>query len=95
MFVVSFRGVANRSIAQSFVLLHSAQLEMALIARRTWESIVVIVISSNLKQLEPWASKKHADIEVKGHICAYTQNAPNNEYLGQENGMRLVMNMRL
>ena len=25
---------------------------------------------------------KHADIKVKGHICTYTQNAPNNEYLG-------------
>ena len=24
---------------------------------------------------------KHADIKVKGHICTYTQNAPNNEYL--------------
>ena len=31
-----------------------------------------------------WNLKKHADIEVKGHICAYTQNAPNNEYLGIE-----------
>ena len=30
-------------------------------------------------------------IEVKGHIIlrAYTQNAPNNECLGQENSMRL------
>ena len=30
-----------------------------------------------------------------GHICAYTQNAPNSEYLDQENSMRLIMNMRL
>ena len=34
-------------------------------------------------------ARKHTDIKVKGHICAYTQNASNNEYLGQENGMRL------
>ena len=60
---------------------------------------LAIVISSNLKRLEPWASKKACiqyHIEVKGHICAYTQNAPNSEYLGQENGMRLITNnMRL
>ena len=31
---------------------------MALMTRRTRESIVAIVISSNLKWLEPWASKK-------------------------------------
>jgi hypothetical protein len=32
--------------------------------------------SSNLKRLEPWASKKAADIEVKGHVCTYTRNVP-------------------
>ena len=40
-------------------------------------------------------ARKHADIEVKGHICAYTYNTTNSEYLGQENGMRLVTNMRI
>jgi hypothetical protein len=40
-------------------------------------------------------ASKHADIGVKGHICAYTRNAPNSEYLGQQDGMRLIMNMRL
>ena len=28
-------------------------------------------------------ARKHAG-KVKGHVCAYTQNAPSNEYLGQE-----------
>ena len=40
------------------MLLHSFQLEMALIARRTGESIVAIVILSNLKRLEPCARGK-------------------------------------
>jgi hypothetical protein len=88
-------GVANRSIAQSFALLHSAQLETALIAWRTWESTVAIVISTNLKRLEPWASKQ-ADIGVKGHIiCPYMWNAPNSECLGQQDSMHLITNMRL
>ncbi len=40
-------------------------------------------------------ASKQADIEVKGHICAYTRNAPNSECLGQQNGMRLIANMHL
>ena len=89
------RGMANQSSAQSLVLLHSAQLKMALIARRTWESIVhvAIVISSNLKWLEPWASKKACRYRDQGLHTRLYANAPN-EYLGQENCMRLIMNER-
>ena len=69
-------GVDNQSIAQSFVLLYSAKLEMVLIARRIWESIVAIVIQVTWNSWNLGLARKDADIEVKGHICAYTQKAP-------------------
>jgi hypothetical protein len=42
---------------------------------------VAIMISTNLKgwNLGPGLAGEHADIEVKGHICAYERNAPNNK----------------
>jgi hypothetical protein len=88
-------GVANQSIILSFALLYSAQLEMALIAWRTSESTVASRFQLTLKGCNPGQASKRADIEVKGHICAYTRNAPNSEYLGQQNSMRLITNMRL
>ena len=51
--------------------------------------------SSNLKQLEPWASKKGCRYRGQGsHMRLYTKCAYN-EHLDQENGMRLITNMRL
>ena len=53
-------GVANHLIDHTLVC-----------AAHYWTLTTVSVdISANLKRLEPWASKQ-ADIEVKGHVCAF------------------------
>ena len=55
-------------------------------------SYVVYVATVSLSCL---LSCMHTYIEVKGHICTYGWNAPNSEWLGQQNSMRLLRNMGL
>ena len=79
-------------IAQSFVLLHSAQLEMVLIVRRTRESIVTIMISR--KRLEPWASKKACRYRRQGsHIMRLYAKQEKRHALS--NKYALISEMRL
>lgn len=53
---------------------------------------MAIVISTNLKRRELWASKQtcwYHVVQGQSSSCAYKQNTPNSEYLGPQNGMNL------
>ena len=80
------RGMANRSIPQSFVLLHSTQFEMVL--------IVAIVISSNLKWLEPWASKKACRYRGQGSHMLQQQVLRSGKWYALNNEYVLISEMR-